>query len=138
VTATPQGAQKASITIKTIAGVGTPTIAAIELVPLPPKIASVTPANGSTNVARTTKVSVVFAQPMDLLSISSTTVYLKDPAGLLVPATVTYNDSQKTATLTPVASLAAATTYTVTIDPLAKAYTGLRLGTPYTTTFKTK
>jgi hypothetical protein len=35
-------------------------------------------------------------------------------------------------------SLAAATTYTVTVDPLAKAFTGLRLGTPYTSTFKTK
>jgi hypothetical protein len=138
VTATPQTNTKASITVKTIAGVGTPTIAALELVPLPPKVQSVTPAPGSTNIARTSSVKVTFAQPMDALSITNATVLLKDPNGIPVAATVTYNDAQKLATLSPVTTLAAGTTYTVTVDSLAKAYTGLRMGTPYTSTFRTK
>jgi hypothetical protein len=138
VTATPQTNTKASITVKTIAGVGTPTIAALELVPLPPKVQSVTPAPGSTNIARTSSVKVTFAQPMDALSITNATVLLNDPNGIPVAATVTYNDAQKLATLSPVTTLAAGTTYTVTVDSLAKAYTGLRMGTPYTSTFRTK
>jgi len=139
VTATPQTNTKASITVKTIAGIGTPTVAAIELVPLPPKVQSVTPAPGATNIARTSSVKVTFAQPMDVLSITNATVYLTAANSLVpVPATVTYNEAQKLATLSPVTTLAAGTVYTVTVDPLAKAYTGLRMGTAYTSTFKTK
>jgi hypothetical protein len=55
-----------------------------------------------------------------------------------VPASVAWNDTQKLATLSPSSSLAAATIYTVTVDGSVKAFTGLRMGTPYTSTFKTK
>jgi hypothetical protein len=138
VTATPQTPVMGAVTVKTIAGVGTPAIAAVELVPLPPPITSVTPANGATNVARTSSVKVQFAQPMDAASITNASMTLKDPSGKVVPASVAFNDVQKLATLSPSALLAAATTYTLIVDGSVKGFTGLPMGTSYTSTFRTK
>jgi hypothetical protein len=137
VAASSSNGRTGSLTIKTIAGTGTPLLSAIELVPLPPTISSTSPTNNATGVSRTASIKATFAWPMDPTTISTSTVTIKDAAGNAVAASVTFNTSTRVLTLTPSVSLAASTNYTVTLDKSIEALTGMQLGTSYSWTFKT-
>jgi len=78
-------------------------------------IASVTPANGVTGTMLTTAVAVTFNTDMNATSINGSTIVLKNAAGVVVPANVTYNAATRTATLTPGAPLSYTTQYIVTV-----------------------
>ncbi len=82
----------------------------------PPTITAVTPADGATGVAAGTTVTATFSEPMNPATLNTTTVTLV-PQGSTTPvaALVTYNSSTATVTLTPLATLAAGTTYTATV-----------------------
>ena len=82
---------------------------------VPPVVSTVAPANGSGAVAITTALTVTFNEDMLAASIGTGTVELRGPGNTLVPATVTYNAANRTATLTPSASLAYFTGYTATV-----------------------
>ena len=75
-----------------------------------PTVTSTTPVNAATGVSQTTAVTAVFSEGMDPASITSTTFELRDAAAALVPATVSYNAANRTATLQPSASLNAPAT----------------------------
>ena len=78
-----------------------------------PTVSATTPANGSAGINVGTSPTIRFNEPMSAASISATTLLLNGPGGA-VPASVTYNSSTFTATLTPQAALAFGTTYTAT------------------------
>jgi hypothetical protein len=78
-----------------------------------PAVTARTPAVGATGVSRTAAITVTFDRAMDPATINSTTFFLKDSSGNVVAATVTYDASTNTATLTPVSPLSLAATYNV-------------------------
>jgi len=82
---------------------------------VPPAVNTVAPADGSGAVAVNAALTVVFNEDMLAASVSTTTIELRGPGNTLVPATVSYNAATRTATLTPSALLANATSYTATV-----------------------
>ena len=89
-----------------------------------PTVSTRAPASGATQVALASAVTVGFSESMNAASISTSSIELRN-GSTLVPATVSYNASTNVATLTPTASLALNTVYTVTVlggatDPRVK------------------
>jgi hypothetical protein len=82
---------------------------------IPPTVTAKTPAPGSEGISAVTAPTAKFSEPMAASSITSTTFQLKDAANAVVPATVAYNATTQTATLTPQSALAYGTTYTATV-----------------------
>jgi hypothetical protein len=108
----------------------------------PPTVIRTSPANGAAGVTTSTTVTVTFDEPMDPATINTSSFELRDPSNTLVPATVTYNATTRTATLTPSAALAFFTTYTVTVkggttDPRVKDAAGNALAANFTWLFTT-
>ena len=106
----------------------------------PPTVTSVTPANGATNVAPSTRVTATFSEGMNATPITAATVLLRDPSAATVAATVAYTAATRTVMLTPTAALTNATTYTATVLSGASGVTdtsGNLLATDYVWTFTT-
>ena len=82
----------------------------------PPSVTSVTPASGKTGVSQMAKVCVTFSEALNPSTVGTGTIALHDATNGLVPATVSYNESTFTASLTPNAPLALGTNYTVTVN----------------------
>ncbi|WP_307101759.1 CBM96 family carbohydrate-binding protein [Arthrobacter globiformis] len=79
-----------------------------------PTVTGTSPAGGATGVAVAANVTGTFSEAMDAATITSATFTLQ--AGTTaVPAAVTYNSTDRVATLNPDADLAAGATYTATI-----------------------
>jgi hypothetical protein len=79
----------------------------------PPTVTTVTPVNGATGVAASTTVTAIFSESIQ----SSTLLFtLKDASNNSVSATVVYNDTNKTATLTPFSALNFGATYTASVS----------------------
>ena len=77
---------------------------------------------------------------MNASTINSSTIELRNAANTLITATVSYNAATRTATLTPSASLANSTVYTVTIKGGAsgvKDVAGNALAIDYSWSFTT-
>ena len=94
--------------------------------PAPPTVTGSTPAAGATGVTASAAPTATFSVPMDASTLTTSTFTLTSAAGS-VPATVSYDSSSNTATLTPTVALAPTTTYTVRLT------TGVRGadGTPF-------
>ncbi|MBN8655678.1 MAG: DUF4082 domain-containing protein, partial [Anaerolineae bacterium] len=106
----------------------------------PPTITSVTPANGATNVSLGTTVTITFNEAMDPLTLTTSTFELRDGSNNLVPASVTYNSTTRTATLTPNSPLSLTATYTARVIGTAsgaKDAAGNPLGSDSTWSFST-
>jgi hypothetical protein len=80
-----------------------------------PRVATVTPANGATDVAVTAEPTAQFDEPMDASTVGGATVELRDGAGAAVAASVTYDAATRTAKIDPAAKLDFSTTYTATV-----------------------
>jgi len=78
-----------------------------------PAVTSCTPASGATGVGVSSPVTATFNEGVQSSTISFT---LESSSGSMVAATVAYNSSNDTATLTPSAALATSTTYTATVS----------------------
>ena len=98
-----------------------------------PTVKSETPAAKAKGVNTSTIVQAVFSEAVQSSSIS---FVLKSASGKAVPATLSYNSSTYTATLTPSAALANGTTYTATISG-AKNSSGAVMAAPMTWSFTT-
>ena len=97
-----------------------------------PIVTSTTPEDGASAVAISTLPAAVFSKSLNPASIVFS---LTKTGGVNVPGTVSYNDTNKTVTFTPSASLAAAETFTASVqasDPQGHAMTA-----PTTWTFST-
>jgi hypothetical protein len=100
-----------------------------------PTVISNDPVNAATNVLLDKKVAANFSEAMDPLSISTATFTLKNGAAV-VAGTVSYSGIK--ATFSPVANLAANTTYTATITTGAKDLAGNTLANNYVWSFTTQ
>jgi hypothetical protein len=119
----------ATLLIVVLAGCGQETVTI-------PGVVSVTPAQGSTNVALNAVISATFSQPMSASSINTTTFTVSAPGGVAVMGAVAY--SGNTATFTPTGgALAYNTTYTATITAGAATPGGAELIGPITWSFTT-
>jgi hypothetical protein len=98
-----------------------------------PSVVSTTPLSGATLVPKTTSITATFNESVLANSIS---FVLHDTANNPVAATVSYNDSTHTATLQPVAALAAGTTYTATVSGTTDA-NGMTMTVPVSWSFTT-
>ncbi|WP_461186602.1 Ig-like domain-containing protein [Arthrobacter sp. Z4-13] len=78
-----------------------------------PTVASRAPASGATGVGTGTNITATFSEFVQ--GISGTTLTLKNAAGTTIPATVTYDQATRRATLDPTALLTPNTTYTATL-----------------------
>jgi uncharacterized protein DUF4082/Big-like domain-containing protein len=101
-----------------------------------PSVTSTSPAAGATAVGVTQPVQATFSVSLDPTTINGQTFTLSGPSGA-VAASVTYDDTTRTATLNPSASLSSATTYTATVSTGVKSATGQALGSPKTWSFTT-
>ncbi len=79
-----------------------------------PTIVSKSPVDGATNIGVGSSLTTVFSEAMTSASISASSFTLQGPNGL-IPASVSFNSSNLTATLTPSSVLEANTTYTATV-----------------------
>jgi hypothetical protein len=80
-----------------------------------PTITTRSPASGATGVSRTANVTVTFSEAMNSSTINSGTFELRNPAGTLITASVSYNATSRVATLNPSPTLAALTVYTARV-----------------------
>jgi hypothetical protein len=77
-------------------------------------VTAVTPADLSTYVTGS-KISATFNRAADAESVTTATVQLRDGANQIVAASVAYDSSTNTVTLTPAGALASAATYVVRV-----------------------
>jgi hypothetical protein len=108
-----------------------------------PTVTATSPASAATGVSRTANITATFSEAMDAATIGGTTFELRDPAGTLVPAVVSYNATNRRATLNPTPTLAALTTYTATVkggaaDPRVKDAAGNALASSKVWSFTTR
>jgi len=109
---------------------------------VPPTIASRTPAPNATGVAVSASVRVGFSESMDVNSLTPSSIELRDASNALIPATVNYSSTSKTARLTPTSALLNNATYNVTVrggatDPRVKDAAGNALAATSTWSFVT-
>jgi hypothetical protein len=94
---------------------------------VPPEIVSTLPLNGASNVPLTQSVSATFTKAMNPLTITNATFQLTQGANT-VAATLAYNATTFTATLTPTVALLPNTSYIATVTSGATDLAGDPLG----------
>jgi len=108
----------------------------------PPTVQAVTPASGAANVSLGASVTATFNEAMDAATIiTGTNFALRDASSVVVPATVSYDDVQRKATLVPSAPLVTSSIYTATIEGGAGGVAdaaGNALAADYTWSFMTQ
>ncbi len=97
-----------------------------------PTVASESPEQNAAGVSVSTTVTATFSEPVQ----SSTIEFTLASAGGPVAASVSFNSSTYTATLTPTAALASDTTYTATVSG-AESSSGVAMGSPFSWSFTT-
>jgi WD40 repeat protein len=70
-----------------------------------PTVITQSPANGAASISQGASVTATFSKAMDAATVTTSTFELRDSSNNVVSATVSYNASTLTATLTPTASL---------------------------------
>lgn len=93
-----------------------------------PRVAGTFPAEGDTNIAPDTVVTVTFGERMDPATISAGSFTLEGPRG---PVAAGVSFDGLTATLTPFVQLAGHSLYTAKIDAGVTDLAGNRMGVPY-------
>ena len=82
----------------------------------PPQVMSFAPGDGATGAGVGTAVTARFNEPMQAASINTTTFQLRNEAGGLVPATVSYDPATWVATLKPQTALQFSASYRATLS----------------------
>ncbi|MCI0463980.1 MAG: Ig-like domain-containing protein, partial [Gemmataceae bacterium] len=70
-----------------------------------PRVVSTSPKHTATDVGADVNVTVRFNEPMNPATVNTSTIELRDSAGVVVSATVTYDSATQTATLDPLGPL---------------------------------
>ena len=78
-----------------------------------PTVVNFNPFDGTNGVSVSPSIKVYFSEDMDASTVTSATVKLLDGGNLAAPATMTYDQATRMATLTPTAPLASGMTYTI-------------------------
>ncbi|MCG6167510.1 Ig-like domain-containing protein [Leptospira sp. FAT1] len=87
-------------------------------------VSQITPGSGVNGIPLNSSVQVTFNAPLDGSTVLSSTFFIKQ-GNVSIPATITTNDT--TAVLMPNSSLAATTTYTVTVSQGIQSAAGISL-----------
>lgn len=95
------------------------------------------PAPLATGVSPQAVVRVGFSRAVDAATLTAANVSLKNPLGVAVPATITYDAATATATLAPTSALGLSTTYTAAVTTGVKAADGSPLSAGSSWTFTT-
>ncbi len=106
-----------------------------------PEITSVFPPPGTEGVSLDQVITITFSEPMDVMTISKTTIGLLNAAGVQVAADVTYNSTTYTVTLKPADLMESNTAYQVVVDGGAGSVAdiaGQPLATDHSWSFTTK
>ncbi len=103
----------------------------------PPVIVSRSPASTASNVSVLKPITATFDESIDPTTLKSSTFVLRDASNATVPATVSYDDSTFTATLTPSSPLAPSTQYTATVSGSVTDLAGNALGPNVSWSFTT-
>jgi hypothetical protein len=108
-----------------------------------PTVTATSPVGWATGVSRTANITATFSEAMDASTVNTSTVELRNPSGILVPAVVSYGATNRRVTLNPTSTLASLTTYTVTLrggttDPRLKDAAGNALASITTWSFTTR
>src|SRR5258706_3048304 len=82
---------------------------------VPPTVRSVSPLNLTTGVSTTASVSATFSEPMTSSTINTSTFELRNPSTIVIPGSVSYNSTTRTASLTPSTALDPSTIYTAIV-----------------------
>jgi methionine-rich copper-binding protein CopC len=98
----------------------------------PPVVTSVSPPDSSSNVPVSAPVAATFNESIDPATL---VMILTDPLGASVPASVTYDDPSRTATLQPTAPLAPGVPYSAAVQ--ASDLAGNRMTSPTMWSFLT-
>jgi fibronectin type 3 domain-containing protein len=102
-----------------------------------PQVASMTPADGATFIDRSATIKASFSRSMAPASITTSTFQLFAADGTLVPASVSYDDSTLTATLTPSSPLVGGVTYAASVSGNARSVDGTPIGSNTSARFTT-
>jgi hypothetical protein len=78
-----------------------------------PTVTAFNPAFGSANVAISATMAVTFSEALNASTVNASTVFVRNASNVVVAASVAYNSSTNTATITPTGDLANSTTYTI-------------------------
>src|SRR5829696_7862118 len=89
-----------------------------------PTVRSVEPANGATNVSRTTSVVLQLSEPVDPATVNSNAVRIRLPDGTVVPANYNTDAAGSLVSMTPTSTLAANTKYEVRTNTNLKSENG--------------
>ncbi len=82
----------------------------------PPVVASTSPVTGQSGVSRSPTITATFSESLDPTSVNTSTFLVTDAAtGIGIVGTVSYNASSQQAIFLPTSTLAANTSYTVTL-----------------------
>lgn len=105
-----------------------------------PTLTATTPAADATGANPDADITASFSEAIDPATVNTTTFQLRDPAGTVIAAAVTYDGANRRAALNPGAALAAGTRYTATIKGGADGVAdvaGNRLAADHTWGFRT-
>ncbi len=104
---------------------------------VPLAIASVTPTAGASGIAVSTTVRITFTKPVRAASVTSSSFKVATAGGNPVAGTVAVLAGNQAATFTPLASLAAGTTYRVSLSNAVLDLYGNLLPAAFSSTFAT-
>lgn len=102
----------------------------------PPTIISTNPAGGATGVAVNGTITATFSEEMDASTITPDTFFISD-GNHTIEGTISYSQSDKTVTFTPISPLSSSTTYTATITTEVRDIDGDAMASDYTWSFTT-
>jgi hypothetical protein len=100
----------------------------------PPSVSSITPSSNAINVAVTIKPTITFSEPMNISTISASTILLKQGTTNIAG---TVSMSGNIVTYTPVNTLNGNTVYTISVTTGVKDAAGNPLASNYSSTFTT-
>jgi hypothetical protein len=102
-----------------------------------PSVTTLTPADGSVDVAPTASIVVQFSEPIDRASVTPSSIRLsRGQTGVAVA--FAFFDADRTVTLTPAQPLALNAAHTVTVDTAVRDMAGNGLASVLSSTFTTK
>lgn len=99
-------------------------------------VQSVQPADQSTCIDVSAPIQITFNAAADPNTVNTTNIQIKDATSAPVTSTVTYDAGTHVATLTPAASLASNTSYTISVSGVSSAG-GKAMAQAFTSTFQT-
>jgi methionine-rich copper-binding protein CopC len=105
----------------------------------PPRVTAVIPLNGATGVSRAGTSLVTFSEPIDPTTLTTATYNLRvTSTGEIIPGTIIYNATARTAEYKPTGALPNASSVTVTVTAGVKDLGGNALSPVFTSTFVTR